>query len=172
MQSMIIEGPSRIHGQVTIGGNKNAVLPMIAAAMLTEEEVILHNVPDIIDVENMLHLAAELGADVKRDGGTVVIKAENLKTNRLPKEICSALRTSLLFAGPLAARTGKAELWPPGGDIIGRRRLDAHFYGLRKLGIQIESDDIPFEFKKRAAARPRTLIFSSMRQASPQLNIS
>ena len=103
MQSMIIEGPSRIHGQVTIGGNKNAVLPMIAAAMLTEEEVILHNVPDIIDVENMLHLAAELGADVKRDGGTVVIKAENLKTNRLPKEICSALRTSLLFAGPLAA---------------------------------------------------------------------
>lgn len=154
MQSMIIEGPSRIHGQVTIGGNKNAVLPMIAAAMLTDEEVILHNVPDIIDVENMLHLAAELGADVRRAGGTVVVKAENLKTNRLPKEICSALRTSLLFAGPLAARTGKAELWPPGGDVIGRRRLDAHFYGLRKLGIQIESDDIPFEFKKTRRRPP------------------
>lgn len=146
MLSLIVDGPSRIAGSVTVGGNKNAVLPMIAAAMLTDEEVILHNVPEIIDVENMLRLAAELGASVKREKSTVVIKADRLKTSELPKEICSALRTSLLFAGPLAARTGKAILWPPGGDVIGRRRLDAHFYGLRKLGIQIQADDIPFEF--------------------------
>ena len=148
MLSLFIDGPSKVSGAVSAGGNKNAVLPMIAAAMLTEEEVVLHNVPDIIDVENMLHLAAELGAHVRREGSTVILKAENLKTNRLPKEICSALRTSLLFAGPLAARTGSATLWPPGGDVIGRRRLDAHFYGLRKLGIQIASDDIPYEFHR------------------------
>lgn len=119
---------------------------MIAAAMLTEDEVILHNVPEIIDVENMLRLAAELGASVKREKSTVIIKAGLLKTSELPRKICSALRTSLLFAGPLAARTGKAVLWPPGGDVIGRRRLDSHFYGLRKLGIQIQADEIPFEF--------------------------
>ncbi len=129
-----------------MGGNKNAVLPMIAAAMLTDEEVILHNVPEIIDVENMLRLAAALGASVKREKTTVVIKADQLKTGRLPEEMCSALRTSLLFAGPLAVRTGNAVLWPPGGDVIGRRRLDAHFYGLRKLGIQIQADTIPFDF--------------------------
>ena len=127
MLSLFIDGPSKVSGAVSAGGNKNAVLPMIAAAMLTEEEVVLHNVPDIIDVENMLHLAAELGAHVRREGPTVILKAENLKTNRLPKEICSALRTSLLFAGPLAARTGSATLWPPGGDVIGRRRLERPF---------------------------------------------
>ena len=112
------------------------------------EEVILHNVPEIIDVENMLHLASELGALVRRENKTVILKAENLKTNRLPQEICSALRTSLLFAGPVAVRTGEAVLWPPGGDVIGRRRLDAHFYGLRKLGIQIESEEIPYVFHR------------------------
>ena len=165
MLSLFIDGPSKVSGAVTAGGNKNAVLPMIAAAMLTEEEVILRNVPDIIDVENMLHLAAELGACVRREGSTVIIKAENLKTNRLPKEICSALRTSLLFAGPLAARTGSATLWPPGGDVIGRRRLDAHFYGLRKLGIQITSDDVPYEFR-RTRKRPPAGIDMFLDEAS------
>ena len=99
MLSLIVDGPSRIAGSVTVGGNKNAVLPMIAAAMLTDEEVILHNVPEIIDVENMLRLAAELGASVKREKSTVVIKADRLKTSELPKEICSALRSDTLRDG-------------------------------------------------------------------------
>ena len=146
MLSLIVDGPARISGSVTVGGNKNAVLPMIAAAMLTDEEVILHNVPAITDVENMLRLASELGASVKREGSTVILKADRIRTSELPRTICSALRTSLLFAGPLAVRTGKAVLWPPGGDVIGRRRLDAHFYGLRKLGIQIQAEEIPFSF--------------------------
>ena len=79
MLSLLIEGPGKVGGSVTTGGNKNAVLPMIAAAMLTDEEVILHNVPEIIDVENMLHLASELGASVRRENKTVILKAENLK---------------------------------------------------------------------------------------------
>ena len=149
MKSLVIEGPSRISGSITVGGNKNAVLPMIAAAMLTDEEVILHNVPTIIDVENMLELAASIGAKVKRKGSTVSIRAKTITTSELPKKICSALRTSLLFAGPIAARTGSAILWPPGGDVIGRRRLDSHFYGLKKLGIQADENiPVPFTFAR------------------------
>ena len=146
MSSLLIEGPARIDGEVQIGGNKNAVLPMIAAAMLTEEPVILHNVPDILDVRNMLELARVLGADVRRDGKTVEICARNIATTVLPQNLCTAIRTSLLFAGPLAMRAGSAQVYPPGGDVIGRRRLDSHFYGLRKLGITVEADAVPYSF--------------------------
>lgn len=146
MASLLIEGPSRISGEVRISGNKNAALPMIAAAMLTEEPVILHNVPDILDVRNMLDLARLLGAEVSRDGNTVTIQAKNIQLTELPQTLCTALRTSLLFAGPLSMRAGSAILWPPGGDVIGRRRLDSHFYGLRKLGIVIEAEHAPYTF--------------------------
>ena len=148
MSSLLIEGPAKISGEVRIGGNKNAVLPMIAAAMLTEEPVILHNVPDILDVRNMLELAKVLGATVKRDGKSVEICAANLNLSELPRNLCTAIRTSLLFAGPLAMRLGAAQLWPPGGDVIGRRRLDSHFYGLRKLGIKVDAEDIPYNFTR------------------------
>ena len=151
MSSLLIEGPSKISGEVRIGGNKNAVLPMIAAAMLTDEPVILHNVPDILDVRNMLELARVLGAEIKRDGKTVEICAKNITLTDLPRNLCTAIRTSLLFAGPLAMRTGSAQLWPPGGDVIGRRRLDAHFYGLGKLGIDVNYDVIPYTFTRVGA---------------------
>lgn len=150
MKSLLVEGTDRIGGSVEVGGNKNAVLPMIAAAMLTDEEVILRNVPDIIDVKNMLELAASLGASISRNGSSVTIRAKTITTSKLPKKICTSLRTSLLFAGPVAARTGSAELWPPGGDVIGRRRLDAHFYGLKKLGILVDKNEhIPFSFTRQ-----------------------
>ncbi len=148
MLSLVVNGPSNVAGSVTIGGNKNAALPMIAAAMLTEEEVILHNVPDILDVKNMLILAAEMGAKIKREGSTLILKAEQISPADLQRKTCSAIRTSLLFAGPVAARTGSSILWPPGGDVIGRRRLDAHFYGLNKLGIHVSADELPYCFKK------------------------
>ena len=148
MSSLLIEGPSKISGEVKIGGNKNAILPMIAAAMLTEEPVILHNVPDILDVRNMLELARVLGAEIKRDGKTVEICARNITLTELPQNLCTAIRTSLLFAGPLAMRTGSAQLWPPGGDVIGRRRLDSHFYGLRKLGVDVKAEVVPYTFTR------------------------
>ena len=139
MERLRIEGNSPISGTITISGNKNAALPMIAAALLTDEPVVLHNMPDIRDVQSMLNVVALLGAEVSYDGKTAVIAAKNIKTTTVPEEWCSKMRTSILFAAPLAARCGSAVLYPPGGDIIGRRRLDGHFYGLKTLGISLES---------------------------------
>ncbi len=146
MKSLKIEGRAPVNGEITIGGNKNAVLPMIAAALLTCEEITLSNVPDIIDVRVMLDIVAHLGVEVSFSNHILRLKAANIKTTTIPQSWCSKVRTSILLAGPLAVRAGKAELWPPGGDIIGRRRLDGHFYGLRTLGININADALSFKF--------------------------
>jgi len=151
MSKLLINGPSRIEGTVTPGGNKNAVLPMIAAAVLTDQEVILHNVPDILDVRNMLAVAETIGVTIKREktADTVILKADTLSTTDIPPELCNRTRTSLLFAGPLTARFGHATLGIPGGDVIGRRRLDPHFYGLKKLGLDVETAPAAFCFARQ-----------------------
>lgn len=149
MRSLIINGGSPISGTITVGGNKNAVLPMIAACLLTPEKVIIHNVPKISDVDVMLKTLEHLGAKVERSGNDVTVCCAKVKTNTIPRDLCSALRTSILFAGPLAARTGGAKIYPPGGDVIGRRRLDAHFYGLRKLGITVDNESTPYIFEQK-----------------------
>ena len=150
MRSLIINGTSRIGGTVEVGGNKNAVLPMIAATLLTDDDVVLRNVPEITDVDMMLQILSALGASVDRNGTTVRVNASGVTRNEIPKAMCSALRTSFLFAGPLAARCGSSVLYPPGGDVIGRRRLDSHFYGLKKLGIALRNEEIPFTFETSA----------------------
>lgn len=157
MSRLIIKGKNVLKGEIKISGNKNAVLPMIAAAMLTDEEVILGNVPDIIDVDAMLEAAAVLGVSVRRQKNRLYLKADNIKRNDIPREICSKIRTSILFAAPLLHRTGKAAIWAPGGDVIGRRRLDAHFYGLHGLGAKIESETIPYTFEVSGEMTGRTL---------------
>ncbi len=148
MTTLLINGPGRIHGTLTPGGNKNAALPTIAATVLTTDDVILHNVPDIVDVHNMLSIIRALGGLAEFTMGTVRIICYGLSTSVIPPELCHTLRTSLLFAGPLTARFGHAELGYPGGDMIGRRRFDTHFYGLRKLGIEIEAKGSGFVFRK------------------------
>ena len=120
---------------------------MIAAALLTREPVTLHNIPEILDVERMLEIVRHLGASVQREGETVTITADGLSKGAIPKELCHAVRASLLFAGPLLVRLGEAALYPPGGDVIGRRRLDPHFYGLAKLGASHELRDGQFRFR-------------------------
>ena len=148
MRSLIINGTGRISGTVEIGGNKNAVLPMIAATLLTKDDVTLHNVPAITDVDMMLKILTTLGAKIKRKGSSVTINTAGVTKNEIPRHLCSALRTSFLFAGPLAVRCGSSVLYPPGGDVIGRRRLDSHFYGLKKLGIPLrDEEEIPFVFE-------------------------
>ena len=134
MSSLIVKGGTVRGGEVRVSGNKNAVLPMIAALMLTDEESVLTNVPDILDVHSMLDIAASLGAEYTFENNTLRFRCKDIKTHIISRELCSRNRTSILFAAPLLARCGKAELYPPGGDVIGRRRLDGHFYGLTKLG--------------------------------------
>lgn len=133
-----ITGRKVVSGVHKVPGNKNAALPMIAAALLTTEPVVLENVPDIADVASMLECARSFGAKVvrKTQSSTVVICAEKLKTARLDPVLAAKIRTSVLFAGPLLARKGKVSLPPPGGDGIGHRRLDTHFDGFTALGAK------------------------------------
>lgn len=133
-----IQGGRRISGTHTVSGNKNAALPMIAAAMLSPEESTLENVPDIADVAAMLEAAEAFGAKVVRDvsAGTVAISSPRIKSVRIDASLAARIRTSFLFAGPLLARAGRASLPPPGGDSIGHRRLDTHFSGFRALGAK------------------------------------
>jgi UDP-N-acetylglucosamine 1-carboxyvinyltransferase len=134
---------------MTASGNKNAVLPMLSAALLTEEEVVLENVPDLRDVASMLEIAETLGARVSRSEGRVSIRAADLRTHEVSEELCDQTRTSILFVAPLLARLGRAKLHPPGGDQIGRRRLDSHFYGLRGLGAQVDVESLDFALEGR-----------------------
>ena len=133
-----ITGKKVVSGVHRVPGNKNAALPMIAAALLTSEPVTLENVPDIADVSSMLECARSFGAVVirKPHSSTVTIRAEKLKTARLDPVLAAKIRTSVLFAGPLLARKGRVSLPPPGGDGIGHRRLDTHFDGFTALGAK------------------------------------
>jgi UDP-N-acetylglucosamine 1-carboxyvinyltransferase len=145
LSRFVIHGGRTLEGEIRASGSKNAVLPMIAAALLTEEEVILENVPSIRDVDVMLEIAGHIGAEVSRSGSRVAIRGANLNDGPLPADLCERVRTSVLFVAPLLHRLGRAKLHPPGGDGIGRRRLDTHFYGLRQLGADV--DEKEFEFK-------------------------
>ncbi|MDH3981803.1 MAG: UDP-N-acetylglucosamine 1-carboxyvinyltransferase, partial [Kiritimatiellaceae bacterium] len=146
MAKFIINGGNPISGSFEPRGNKNAVLPMLASCVLTDQPVILHNVPLIQDVKVMLELLESIGVQVALEGHTVTLNAGALRTTELDKELCARVRTSILLAGPLTARHGGATIHPPGGDIIGRRRLDTHFYGLRSLGAEISTDHA-YQFK-------------------------
>jgi UDP-N-acetylglucosamine 1-carboxyvinyltransferase len=138
MESFVIEGGRPLSGTVQVAGNKNAALPIIAAALLTDEPVTLRNVPAIRDVATMLDLLVDLGVEIDvRGGGVVTITAEDVRKTELDAELCTRIRASILLAGPLVARWGEAVVPPPGGDVIGRRRLDTHIHALTRLGAEI-----------------------------------
>jgi UDP-N-acetylglucosamine 1-carboxyvinyltransferase len=138
-----IEGCQPISGRITASGNKNSALPCIAACLLTDQTVILRNIPDIEDVRVMLNVLSELGCSVESTGPQVyAINAAGLKSHEIPAEKAKKVRASILFAGPMLARLGKVTLPPPGGDVIGRRRLDTHFLALTELGAKIEIDGV------------------------------
>ncbi len=141
MAHFVIQGGRRLAGRFKPAGNKNAVLPMLAASVLTDEPVVLRNIPIIDDVLTGLALLHELGVQVDHRGHTVTLCARGLRKYRLHADLCRKMRSSILFAGPLAARHGRATVFPPGGDMIGRRPLDTHFDGLRRLGIQTQGQN-------------------------------
>ncbi|UDQ99054.1 UDP-N-acetylglucosamine 1-carboxyvinyltransferase [Lentisphaerota bacterium WC36G] len=144
-----VVGRRELKGTVKISGNKNAALPAIAATLLTDETVILENLPNIIDVQVMLEIAEALGVDVNYDKkrNCAELTAKNIKTSDISRHLCAKIRTSVLFTAPLVVRCQKVTLWPPGGDIIGRRRLDGHFYGLQGLGVEVLCETLPYQFK-------------------------
>mgnify|MGYP004653814927 FL=1 len=141
-----IEGGIPIRGTVKASGNKNSALPCIASSLLTDETVILRNIPDIEDTSVMISILQSLGANVEKiEHHTWKIEAKKIEKTDIPSELSKKIRASILFAGPLVARAGKAVMPPPGGDVIGRRRLDTHFLALQELGARITVDG-PFTF--------------------------
>jgi UDP-N-acetylglucosamine 1-carboxyvinyltransferase len=139
MARLIIDGRYPLHGEVTVSGNKNAALPLLASCLLTDERVILHNVPRIGDVETMIHILQYLGVEVDTPKpNTVALQAKNIRGTTLDARLCGQIRASILFAGPMLARCHEVMLPPPGGDVIGRRRVDTHLQSLRALGADIE----------------------------------
>ena len=139
MERFIVEGGRRLEGSIRPGGNKNAALPILAACLLTDEAIVLRNLPDIQDVRVMLQILEGLGADVERIENNVVrVHAKGGCSSRPDPELSKKIRASILLAGPLLARCGAAEIAKPGGDAIGRRRVDTHLLALESLGAQIE----------------------------------
>lgn len=147
MEEFVIEGGTPLHGEVTPSGNKNAALPLLAACLLTSEPVVLKNVPQIRDVQVMRKLIESLGSQVEDlDSNTWRITTKELVASHLDPDLCRRIRASILIAGPVVARAGTLRLPPPGGDVIGRRRLDTHILALRALGAKVTYDRV-FEFE-------------------------
>jgi UDP-N-acetylglucosamine 1-carboxyvinyltransferase len=139
MEKFVIEGGVPLSGTITPAGNKNGALPILAACLLTREAVTLHNVPQISDVEAMLGLLRSVGAQARWTGpGEVVVHAEEIDHHSVDSQLAERIRASFLLTGPLLARCGHAEMPPPGGDVIGRRRLDPHLDAFRALGARVE----------------------------------
>jgi UDP-N-acetylglucosamine 1-carboxyvinyltransferase len=147
MEKFIIDGGYQLHGEITPSGNKNAILPMLAACLLTDQPVTFHNVPDILDVNLMRCLLESLGVEFT----TLVphswqVQARSVRPADLDPDMCRKIRASILLAGPMLARSGELHLPPPGGDVIGRRRVDTHLLALKKLGAKITYDRV-FHFQ-------------------------
>src|SRR4051812_18038570 len=139
VDKFVIEGGVPLSGTIVPAGNKNAALPLLACCLLTPEQVVLHNVPAIRDVEAMLHLLADLGVAIeRRDGNTVALQAADVSKPTVDAGFAERIRASFLAAGPLLSRFGEAVMPPPGGDVIGRRRLDPHLDAFRALGATVE----------------------------------
>jgi len=139
MARFIVEGGTPLRGEITPAGNKNEALPLIAASLLTDEAVTLHNVPRIRDVRGMLEILSALGAQIEELDPHSVRVTGALRSTEVPSKLAGEIRTSLLFAGPLLARYKQVKLGLPGGDVIGRRRNDTHFLALRALGAELDT---------------------------------
>lgn len=150
MEKLIINGGIPLSGEFTPSGNKNAALPLLAACLLTPEPVILHNVPDILDVKTMLRLLQSLNVKIEKVAPTSYrLDASNIRPAELDPNLCRNIRASILLAGPLISRVGELFLPPPGGDIIGRRRVDTHCLAFSHLGVKTNYFDNQFHFDSK-----------------------
>ena len=139
MDRFIIQGGYPLQGTLIPSGNKNAALPILASTLLTDQEVVIRNLPQIKDVENMLQILARLGVEIRWLGEhEIAIQARDVVRREIDRELSRQIRASILISGPLLARCGRVTLPPPGGDVIGRRRVDTHLMALRSLGAEVE----------------------------------
>jgi UDP-N-acetylglucosamine 1-carboxyvinyltransferase len=140
MPKFIVNGGTPLRGRIRPAGNKNAALPVLAATLLTDEPVVLDNIPDIRDVRTLLELLGRLGVSIEWLGPNKLrLHAREVSASELDSELAARIRASILLAGPMLARVGRMVLPPPGGDVIGRRRVDTHFLALSRLGARVES---------------------------------
>ncbi len=171
MNSFIIEGGVPLRGEVQPGGNKNAALPLMAATLLTDEPVILDNVPEIRDVHTMRALLESMGVQVREHGPRRwEFQARDVQPQRLDAGLCRSIRASILLAGPMLARSGGLHLPPPGGDVIGRRRVDTHILALEAMGARAEyhATERQFVFTARAACTARKSCSTKPRSRAPK----
>jgi UDP-N-acetylglucosamine 1-carboxyvinyltransferase len=144
----LVEGGHRLCGTITPAGNKNAALPILAATLLTDQPVTLRNLPRIGDVEVLLELLAGVGVEISEEGEhEVTLRARDVRTADLDPQLCKQIRASILLAAPMVSRAGRVRLAPPGGDSIGRRRVDTHFLALRALGADVSADEEAFDLR-------------------------
>jgi len=142
MDKFIIHGGKPLTGTMVPSGNKNAALPLMAACLLTEEPIVLHNMPNITDTQTMRRLMESLGVQVQQiDASSYEFLAKDIHPSDLDPDLCRQIRASILLAGPMLARSGELKLPPPGGDVIGRRRVDTHILALNKLGALFSYND-------------------------------
>ena len=146
----LVRGGRPLRGTIRPAGNKNAALPILAATVLADGPVDLDNIPRIRDVDTMLALLSDLGAETSWTGAnTVRVDTRGLRPKPLDPALCARIRASILLAGPMLARFGKVTLPPPGGDVIGRRRVDTHFLALEQMGASVSIGE-RFELEARA----------------------
>ncbi len=147
MAKYIIEGGNPLKGTISVSGNKNSILPALAATLLTDKKVTLINVPDISDVAVLVDILKLIGAKVEVGDHKISVEAKKIKTHILPEDLVNKLRASVLLSGPLLARIKKVQFTHPGGDIIGKRSIQTHIVGLKKLGVEFSQSDIYYKAK-------------------------
>lgn len=157
----IIEGGHRLEGKIRISGNKNSVFPCMAAALLTDEEVVLENISDLKDTQVLIQILKRLGVEAKQSDSQIVIRALNIKRFSLPEDLMLKLRGSIVLAGALLGRLNKVNFYHPGGDIIGRRSIETHIEGFKALGAVVKRNDLKY-----------TLTFTQRKQESTDIFLS
>lgn len=159
MAKFVIEGGNRLSGSIKISGNKNSTFPCIAAALLTEEEVYLRNIPNINDVKVMLQILEEIGVETEITNDYIRICASKRINSKLPVELTTKLRGSIVLAGAILARIGSVTFNHPGGDIIGKRSIDVHLDGFRQLGARVQTDDLKYSVKWGGSSNDVNIFF-------------
>src|SRR3989344_4550933 len=140
----IVTGGKRLEGKIRASGNKNSVFPCVAAALLTNEEVILENISNLRDTKVLIQILEKLGTKVNWDGSTLKLQTNQISHTTLPQDLMGKLRGSMVLVGAILARMGKVHFYHPGGDIIGQRSIEAHLEGFKALGANLKREDLKF----------------------------